>query len=94
MPEQKEQPTFADLVLWLATMAAVHLGAREGPDEPGKEHATDLDAASQMIEMLGLLETKTKGNLTGEEEQLLHQVLYNLRMGYVAASRQKRIVEP
>ncbi len=94
MPEQNQQPTFADLVLWLATMAAVHLGAKEEPGDQGKEHPPDLNAASQMIEMLGLLEAKTKGNLTAEEEQLLQQVLYNLRIGYVAASRPNRIVEP
>ncbi len=93
MPEQNEQPTFTDLVLWLATMAAVHLGAKEsGADAKGQE--PDLKTASQMIEMLGVLEQKTKGNLAAEEEQLLRQVLYNLRMGYVAASQQKRIVEP
>ncbi len=93
MPEGNEQPTFADLVLWLATMAAVHLGGTE-PGEEGKETKPDLGAASHLIEMLGLLQVKTKGNLTSEEEKLLEQVLYNLRMGFVAASQQKRIIEP
>ncbi len=93
MPEQIEQPTFADLVLWLATMAAVHLGGNEAGGET-TDPKPDLKAASHLIEMLGLLEEKTNGNLTAEEDQLLRQVLYNLRMGYVAASQQKRIVEP
>jgi hypothetical protein len=36
-----------------------------------------------MIDLLGLLETKTKGNLTGDEERLLRQLLTDLRLRYV-----------
>ena len=48
-----------------------------------------------MIEILSLLEQKTKGNLTAEERQVLEQVLYELRMRFLEASGAgTRIVEP
>jgi hypothetical protein len=43
--------------------------------------------ARQTIDLLSLLEQKTKGNLTGEEERLLEQALYDLRMRYVEVRR-------
>ena len=48
-----------------------------------------------MIEILALLDQKTRGNLTAEERQVLEQVLYELRLRYVdATSNRKRIIEP
>jgi hypothetical protein len=48
-----------------------------------------------MIEILGLLDQKTRGNLTAEERQVLEQVLYELRMRFVEVSGTgKRIIEP
>ena len=48
-----------------------------------------------MIEILALLEQKTRGNLTAEEREVLNQVLYQLRMRYVEATGGgKRIIEP
>ena len=43
----------------------------------------NLPAAQQMIDILALLEQKTRGNLTAEERQVLEQVLYELRMRFV-----------
>jgi len=61
----------------------------------GQKRDPDLNAASQMIEILGMLGEKTRGNLTDDEQQLLSQVLYELRMRFVAATRdQKRIIVP
>jgi hypothetical protein len=55
----------------------------------------NLDAARQMIEILSLLEEKTRGNLTAEERQLLDQLLYELRMRYVEAQKPvSRIITP
>jgi Domain of unknown function (DUF1844) len=45
----------------------------------------DLPMARQEIDLLGVLEEKTRGNLSGEEERLLSQVLFDLRTRYVAA---------
>jgi uncharacterized protein DUF1844 len=86
--------SFTAFVLSLATTAAVHFG--DVPDPlTGQPTEQNLDGASQMIEILSLLEQKTRGNLTAEERQILEQVLYELRMRFVEAKDgQKRIVEP
>jgi hypothetical protein len=74
--------TFVGFVLSLAHTAAVHFG--DVPD-PVSGAVTDvnLPASQQMIDILALLEEKTRGNLTAEERQLLEQVLFELRMRYV-----------
>jgi hypothetical protein len=94
-----DQPTesalsFTAFVLSLASTAAIHFG--DLPDPVTGEHAeVSLDGAAQMIEILGLLEQKTRGNLTAEERQVLEQVLYELRLRFVeAAGGGKRIIEP
>ena len=88
---------FASFVLSLAATAAVHFGDRL---EPGSQELgpVDLVAAGQMIDILTLLEEKTRGNLTPEERQLLETVLYELRLRFVeaqdAAGQDKRIITP
>jgi uncharacterized protein DUF1844 len=85
---------FASFVLSLAATAAVHFGDRlePGEAEPGP---VDLVSAGQMIDILALLEEKTKGNLTPDEEQLLEAILYELRLRFVEAQGQeKRIITP
>ena len=44
---------------------------------------SDFDVAQHLIEMLAMLEEKTKGNLTVDEENILKNILYDLRMNYV-----------
>jgi Domain of unknown function (DUF1844) len=86
--------SFTAFVLSLASTAAVHFGDLPDPVS-GKALEPNLDGASQMIEILSLLDQKTRGNLTAEERQVLEQVLYELRMRFVEArSAGKRIVEP
>ena len=94
-PEQTDAPiTFPSFILSLVTTAAVHFGDMPDP-LTGQKREPDLKAASQMIEILGMLGEKTRGNLTADEQQLLSQVLYELRMRFVAATRdQKRIIVP
>lgn len=70
---------FNILVLSLNTSALIQLG--EAEDAEGKL-TVQLPMARQTIDMLGILEEKTRGNLTGEEERLLHQVLFDLRIRY------------
>lgn len=86
--------SFTGFVLSLASTAAIHFG--DLPDPGTGQHAEpNLEGASQMIEILAMLEQKTRGNLTAEERQLLEQVLYELRMRFVEAqSHEKRIIEP
>jgi len=88
------QLSFTGFVLSLASTAAIHFGDLPDP-VTGKPAEPNLDGASQMIEILALLEQKTRGNLTAEERQVLEQVLYELRMRFVEAQQpQKRIIEP
>ena len=77
--------SFSQFVMSLATSAALHFG---DASEPGGERIAEpnLEGARQMIEILGLLEEKTKGNLTADERQLLEQVLYELRLRFVQVS--------
>ena len=85
---------FPSFILSLAATAAVHFGDRiePGASEPGP---VDLVAAGQMIDILALLEEKTRGNLSAEERQLLETILYELRLRFVEAQGQeKRIITP
>jgi hypothetical protein len=76
---------FSTLVLSLSQTALVHLG--DAPHPEGEEAKSDLPLARQTIDMLGMLQEKTKGNLTGSEERLLDQVLYDLRLRFVEHSK-------
>ncbi len=75
-------PRFLDLVQSLQMGAMVGLGMLQGPD--GKRPPVDLPAAKDAIDLLGILQEKTKGNRTKEEEEILREGLYHLRMGYMA----------
>jgi hypothetical protein len=75
-------PTF---ILSLSHSALMHLGEAPHPDSDKLE--SNLPLAKQNIDLLGLMEEKTKGNLTGDEERLLAQVLFDLRMRYVERSK-------
>jgi hypothetical protein len=70
-------------VLSLNTSALLHLG--EAVDAEGNTHR-DLPMARHTIDLLGMLEEKTRGNLSGDEERLLHQVLFDLRMRFTRAA--------
>lgn len=76
---------FATFVLSLSHSALMHLG--EAPDPETNETHVDLGLAKQNIDILVLLEEKTKGNLSGDEERLLAQVLFDLRMRFVERSK-------
>lgn len=77
---------FSTFVLSLASSAAVHLGLVPGPD--GGEPKKDLALAKQTIDILGILQEKTRGNLDEGEDKLLQSVLYDLRVQYVDAQKQ------
>jgi hypothetical protein len=86
--------TFAAFVLSLAHTAAVHFGDVADPVS-GQTMEVNLPAAQQMIDILALLEEKTRGNLTVEERQLIDQLLYELRMRYVESQQPRsRIIQP
>ncbi len=76
--------TFSTFVLSLASSALVHLGEVPNP-ETGKTDRNE-DLARNSIEVLTMLEDKTRNGLTPEETKLIRDVLYELRMKFVARS--------
>jgi hypothetical protein len=76
---------FSTFILSLSHSALVHLGEAPNP-ETGKVDA-HVAMARQTIDLIGMLEEKTKGNLSGAEERLLAQILYDLRMRYVERAK-------
>ena len=93
-PNDRPAVSFVAFVFSLASNAAVHFG--DIPDPMTNERRpVDLEAAEQLIEILAMLEEKTRGNLTAEERQLLEQILYELRMRFVEAKKsQSPIIQP
>ncbi len=75
---------FSTFVLSIIGSAYVHLGDAPNPEGQAERN---LALARQDIDLLGLLQEKTKGNLTGDEERLLDAALYDLRMRFVEVSK-------
>lgn len=94
MAEPLPSIDFSTLILSLSQTALVHLGIAPSPEggpeggPDGAPSAPDLPLARQTIDMIGMLQEKTKGNLTGSEEHLIEQVLYDLRLKYVDRSKE------
>ena len=86
--------TFSGFILSLAHTAAVHFGDIADPTT-GERGEPNVVAAGQMIDVIALLQEKTRGNLIEPEERLLDDLLYELRLRYVQAQQgDRRIVEP
>jgi len=79
---------FSSFILSLATSALIHLGEEANPATG--EKSIQLPMARQVIDLLSLLEEKTKGNLSKEEEALISQVLFTLRMKFVETEKKRR----
>jgi len=85
--EQMKSALFGSLVMQQFNMALMFLGQEPHP-ETGQP-VQDLDAARMFIDQLEMLESKTKGNLTQDEKQLLKNTLTSLHMAFVDAVGQK-----
>jgi len=72
---------FSTFIISLNASALVHLGVIKDPAT--NEKIMNLALGKQTIDILGMLEEKTKGNLTADEVEILKNILYNLRMAYV-----------
>jgi hypothetical protein len=91
MTDQPKRPhlDFNALVLSLGSSALIHLG--EAPDPvSGKNQEPDLLLAQESIDLLAILQEKTRGNLAEEEARFLDTLLYDLRVRYVAAAGKPR----
>jgi hypothetical protein len=92
--EQASGINFSAFVVSLAHTAAVHFGDVPDPAS-GQKAKANLAGARQMIDILVLLEEKTRGNLSPEERQLIDQLLYELRMRFVEVQKPKSpIIQP
>jgi hypothetical protein len=76
--------SFTNLVLSISTSALIQLGVIEDP--VSKQPSKNLPLAKQTIDLIGMLQEKTKGKLTSEEEKILEHILYDLRLRYVKAA--------
>lgn len=78
---------FSTFVISLSTQALMHLGEIPNPLSGNEER--DVPVAKQMIDILGMLQDKTRGNLNGGEAKLIEDILFDLRMKYVEAVKKK-----
>ncbi len=73
---------FGTFLISIGSSALIHLG--EAPDPTsGEKHPPNLALAQQSIDLLAILQEKTKGNLSADEARFLDTLLYDLRMKYV-----------
>jgi hypothetical protein len=86
-PQQLPPPSFSLLAATLGSQAMVAMG--HIPDPLSGKSESRLDLAKHAIEMLAMLEQKTKGNLTPDEAAMLESILHQLRMAYVEAAVKK-----
>ncbi len=76
---------FSTHILSLASTALIALGKMPSPD--GMQHPFDLETARHLVDVLAMLEQKTKGNLDEAETKLLQSLIYDLRVAYVDAQK-------
>ncbi|MES1171821.1 MAG: DUF1844 domain-containing protein [Bacteroidota bacterium] len=76
---------FHTFILSLGSSALLHLGELDQPD--GAESPPDLRMAKHTIDIIAMLQTKTKGNLSSPEERLIESLLYDLRLRFVERSK-------
>lgn len=86
--EEETSPTdinFSGFIMSLATQAMMQLGEMAPP--PGMSIPEDMEGAKQTIDIITMLERKTKGNLSPNEAKLVEDILHNLRIAYVRSAK-------
>ncbi len=86
--EDRIDPHFMQLVMSMQAGAMQQMGKMASPISGKVER--DLNMAKYSIDILGMIQTKTKGNLTDEEDKILGHVLYELRLNYVDELKKAR----
>jgi hypothetical protein len=82
LPDADDPASFASFLMSLASNAAASLGMMEHPVTHKRE--VDLELGKHWIDVLGMLEKKTRGNLVPQEQQILEGLLADLRMQFVS----------
>lgn len=85
---ERMEASFTQFVGGFAVQTLVHLGKMSNP--MNGESGVDLANAKYSIDILGILQEKTQGNLTPEEDEYLSNILRDLRMEYVEAANAKK----
>lgn len=80
--------SFSFLLTSLATQAVASMG--QLPGEEGESFPVNLGYAKHFIDLIGVIEEKTQGNLSAEEERAVKDTLHQLRMMFVAASQNSK----
>lgn len=85
---REEQPLpeveFSSFIFSLSTSVLIQLGEIEDPFT--QKSVKNLPLAKQTIDLIAMIKEKTKGNLTPQEERLIENILYDLKMRYVKAA--------
>jgi hypothetical protein len=84
---EDESTGFETLVSYLSTTAMFQLGLIPGPS--GERIPADMPNAKRTVDLLEVLQEKTKGNLSASESRLLQDVLYELRMSFVEMQKRQ-----
>jgi len=82
LPDAEDPASFASFLMSIASNAAASLGMMEHPVTRKRE--VDLELGKHWIDVLGMLEKKTRGNLLPQEQQILEGLLADLRMQFVS----------
>jgi Domain of unknown function (DUF1844) len=82
LPDAKDPASFVNFMMSIASNAAASLGMMEHPVT--HERDLDLELGKHWIDVLGMLQQKTRGNLSPQEQQILEGLLADLRMQYVS----------
>ena len=90
MPESNSLPKLDLTQFFLSVSSAAFIGLGIVPSPDGGETKPDLMLARQNIDLLELMQEKTRGNRTPEEDRLLEQLLFETRMRFVEAQNQQR----
>lgn len=77
--------TFSAFIMSLNTSVLYHLGVIEDPET--KEKNVDLDLARHGIDTLTMIQDKTKGNMSNQEEEMLKNILYDLKIKFVQTAK-------
>lgn len=87
-PPPLPEINFSTFIISLSSSAMFHFG--EIPDPATNKKQRNLPLAKQTIDILGIIQEKTRGNLTEEENKLLDNLLYDLRMRYVEENKKEK----
>lgn len=79
---------FTTFLFGLASTALIHLGTAPHPESGTVQ--VSLELARESLDLLGLLREKTKGNLTAQEEKVFDELLADLRLRFVEATKKQR----